>query len=74
MSIDFADKAIVDFDLLIFESRTVFHGFMNQDFFDQGVQKFGGQFGGMGALLNKSNPFSHACGSFLFLSPWWLLI
>ena len=57
VSVDLADKAIVDFDFLIFESRAVFHGFMDQDFFDQRVQKLGGQLGGMGAYLTRVTHF-----------------
>ena len=40
----FADKAVVDFDLLGAGVAFVFHGFMDDDLLDQGIQQFGSQF------------------------------
>ena len=53
--LDFADKAVVDVNILL--SHTALIGsFVNNDLFNQRIQKLRCQFGGIGVLLDKGNP------------------
>ena len=53
--LDFADLAVVDVNILL--THTVHGGcFVNDDLFNQRIQKLRGQFGGVGILFEKLNP------------------
>ena len=66
MSFDFADKAVEDFYLLFPASVLTFDRFMDNDFFNQRIQKFGGQFCWIDALFHQGNPFFCVCGVLAF--------
>lgn len=61
--VNLADEAIVNIHFLLSAAILVLHSFVNYDFLNQSVQKFGGQFRRIGTLLNQFNPsFSiHRC-------------
>ena len=46
-SVDFANKAIEDFNFLFTDSVLVLDCFMYEDFFNQRIQEFDAQFGGI---------------------------
>lgn len=64
-SINFADKAVVNFNLLLPHTVLALGSFVNNDFLNQCIQKFSGQFSGIGILLDKVNPLFGVVGSFL---------
>ena len=64
-SINFTDKAVVNLNLLFPHTVIAFRGFVNDDFLNQRIQKLGGQFGGIGILLNEVNPLLGVVGGFL---------
>lgn len=58
--INLANKAVNNLDFLGSVAVRVLGGLMDQDFFNQGIEHFGGQFHRVGKLLDKVNPLFYA--------------
>lgn len=56
MSVDFADKAVENLYFLFPAAVLTFDRFMHKDFFNQGIQKFGGQLRGVDVLFHQFYP------------------
>ena len=60
-----ANKAIVNFDFLVFGAVWVLDSFVDQDLFNQGVEQFRCQFCGVGVLLDEVYPLFSIGGALL---------
>lgn len=56
MSVDFADKAVENLYFLLPAAVLALDRFMHKDFFNQGIQKFGGQLRGVDVLFHQFYP------------------